>query len=123
MKNLVFCIAFLSLISACNYQNEEELFVKSDENGLCEYESVKLDEVNAVLTNYGCIACHNNSSASGNINLEGHSNLKIVVENEKLLGTIKHEIGYSKMPQGASKMSDCDIKLIETWIQEGYQNN
>ena len=102
---------------------EEELFAEPIDGDTCKYESVKLAEVNALLTNYGCIGCHNNTFASSNVNLEGFENLKISVENNALLGSIKHEPNFDNMPQGGSKLPDCDIKLIETWIAEGYPNN
>lgn len=41
-----------------------------------------------------------------------------------LLGNIKHLTpGYVAMPQGAAKLSDCDIAIIEAWINQGAPNN
>ncbi|RYE90963.1 MAG: hypothetical protein EOO37_01615 [Cytophagaceae bacterium] len=41
-----------------------------------------------------------------------------------LLGNIKHlSNGYSNMPVGGNKLSDCDIAVIEAWIKAGAQNN
>lgn len=41
-----------------------------------------------------------------------------------LLGNIKHlSNGYSSMPVGGNKLSDCDIAVIEAWIKDGAQNN
>jgi hypothetical protein len=48
---------------------------------------------------------------------------KAIALNGKLYGSITHASGYSPMPQGLSKFTDCQIVTVKKWIDEGTQNN
>lgn len=78
--------------------------------------------VNPILT-ASCLGCHSGSGASGGIDLTTYSGVLAVVNNGKLLGSIKHQAGYVAMPQGTSQLSDCNIAQIEKWINSGAPNN
>lgn len=54
--------------------------------------------------------------------LEGHTNLQKVAVNGRLYAAISHT-GPSPMPKGGNKLSDCDIQLIKSWIDNGILNN
>ncbi len=69
-----------------------------------------------------CVGCHKPGSLGGNIDLSSYSLVKTQVNNGKFLGTIAHAAGYSPMPKG-SKLSDCQIKQITSWITAGAPNN
>ena len=40
-----------------------------------------------------------------------------------LLGTIRQQAGFSAMPKGGAKLSDCDIARIQGWVDAGRLNN
>ena len=40
-----------------------------------------------------------------------------------LLGTVQHEPGFSAMPKGGAKLSDCDIARLQGWVDAGRPNN
>ncbi len=69
-----------------------------------------------------CIGCHNDNLASGDINLKDYAAIKDIVEKGRLLGTARHDTGFSPMPPG-QKLSDCNITQIEKWINDGAKNN
>jgi hypothetical protein len=75
-----------------------------------------------IITNY-CRGCHNPASLGGGINLSTYTDIRTVAVNGKLLGSIKHLAGYQPMPQGGNKLSDCQIRQFEKWIQAGMLNN
>ncbi|MBP7239329.1 MAG: hypothetical protein KBA14_03825 [Saprospiraceae bacterium] len=60
---------------------------------------------------------------NGNVILEGYDNLKVYVDNGKLLGSMKQASGFEPMPQNAPKIGDCDIAKTEQWILDGALNN
>lgn len=91
--------------------------------GPCDTTNVLFSGFVKPLVNAQCVGCHNNSSQSGNVNLEGYTNVKLAVDNGSLLGTIKHLSGYPAMPQSQNKMSDCNIAKIEAWINAGALDN
>ena len=74
------------------------------------------------LINSNCVGCHKPGSLGGNIDLTSYSLVKVQVDNGKLLGSVTHAVGYSPMPQG-SKLSDCQISQIQSWINAGALNN
>ncbi len=43
------------------------------------------------------------------------------VDNARIIGAINHDAGFIPMPlpQGADKLSDCDIEKITAWINDG----
>lgn len=48
---------------------------------------------------------------------------KAMAMNGMLYGTIAHSAGYSPMPQGMAKMTNCQIAVIKKWIDSGTLNN
>jgi len=69
-----------------------------------------------------CTGCHSGSQPSGNIWLENYDDIYLYALNGKLLGTIKHQAGYSAMPPGV-QLDDCRINQIESWINNGAPND
>ena len=105
--------------SGCYYDVEEVLYP----SGECNTDSVTYSLVVLPILEQQCYGCHTGSSLSGNVNLEGYNNLKTLVNSGKFLGAIKHEVGYTPMPDGAPQLPQCDIAMIEAWIAEGAPDN
>lgn len=120
-----FCTLFLfALILAlvyfsCTFNVEEELYP----NDACNTTDVRFSSDIVPIFERHCLGCHNSVSKQGNISLDGYSDVVFNVQNGSLLGSIRHESRWSPMPKGAPKMSDCDIKKIEAWIELGSPNN
>lgn len=71
-----------------------------------------------------CFGCHNDKSEYPNkILLQTYEQVKKYALNGQLLGTIKHQGGYTAMPQNGAKMDEAYIRLIEKWIKSGALNN
>lgn len=79
-------------------------------------------EVFKLLESKGCYSngCH---SGLDPVPLSNYLALKVVIDANRLLGALKHQAGFSPMPKDRVKLSDCEIKTIETWIKEGAKNN
>ena len=75
------------------------------------------------LLEVNCYVCHASNVRFGNVILDSYDEVLINVNNNKILGAIKHESGFSFMPQGAPKLLDCQIEKIESWINDGAPNN
>ncbi len=94
----------------------------NSDNGSCDTSNFSYTLiVKPILTNW-CVTCHSSANASGTIDLSTYSAVAVSAANKKLVGSIKQLSGYSPMPQG-NKLNDCDIKLIEKWVNAGYPNN
>lgn len=118
----VVAILALSANAGCTYNNEEELYgdLECDTVGVAYLASVE------PIISANCYSCHSQANApsfGSGINLEGYAAFKIWIDNGRLLGTIKHESGFSPMPKGAPKLSDCNISIIEAWVDAGALDN
>jgi hypothetical protein len=78
-------------------------------------------QIKAILDR-ACVGCHKPTELNGDINLSDYSHVKLTVDDGSLLGSIKHAVGYVPMPQG-TKLSQCEIRLVEKWIENGALND
>ncbi len=113
-------ISLLLPFQSCYYDIEEELYPVSS----CDtsVNSFALSVV-PILSANCYTGCHAASVSIGGVTLEGYDNVRVVVDNGKLLKSIKHEAGASAMPKSAPKLNTCNISKIENWINSGAPNN
>ena len=117
---VLLAIGFLGLLNeGCYYDVAEEIYPDT----ACDTIGITYNEDILPLVTNNCYVCHDQSNNFGGITLEGYDNLKKNVDNGKFLGAIKHEDGFSAMPQGQPKLQDCNIEKIESWINAGAPNN
>lgn len=67
--------------------------------------------------------CHTTSSKAGGYDLSNWAGVKASVTAGRLYGSIAQSSGFKSMPQGGSKLSDCNIAKIKSWIDAGAPNN
>jgi mono/diheme cytochrome c family protein len=79
-------------------------------------------DIQPILDN-SCTGCHSGAAPSGEVNLGTYAGVKAVADDTRLLGSIDHLPGYSRMPQGGNKLSACNIAKISAWINAGAPNN
>ncbi len=91
-------------------------------SGGCDSTSFTYGAAVAPLMNTFCKGCHNPASLGGGIDLSTYAAVKASAAG-KLLGSMKHNSGISAMPKGSNKLSDCQIRQVEKWIQSGTPNN
>jgi hypothetical protein len=116
--SLVFIIGVM-LLSSCYYDNYDDLATAP--NACDTLDMSYTSNVSPIMTD-NCVSCHSGGAPAGNIPLETYSEVKVQADNGKLLGSIKHEAGYSPMPKNQSQLSECDVNKIEAWINQGTKN-
>lgn len=79
-------------------------------------------DVKPILQN-NCYSCHGNGQANGGVTLDNHAGVQAVASSGKLIGVISHAAGFKPMPQGGTKLSDCNINKIRSWINRGALSN
>lgn len=67
-------------------------------------------------------SCHGSSNMADGKVFETHAGAS-AVPNSTILGSIKHESGFSNMPKSSAKLSDNKIAIIEAWINGGKLND
>lgn len=68
-----------------------------------------------------CVGCHTYPNASGSVELSSHTGVAFVAKNGTLLNSLTHPTNW--MPKGGKKLSDCEIKQFEKWINAGAKND
>lgn len=92
-------------------------------NTNCDTLNVKYSTHIDALIADNCRGCHSGTNPSGAISLVSYDQVKSSALNGGLLGSIRHETGYVAMPYRTNKMTDCDIRKIELWVNSGMPNN
>ncbi|MFT4522130.1 MAG: mono/diheme cytochrome c family protein [Bacteroidia bacterium] len=125
-KILVILITLtLWLVSStgCYYDVEQELYPSSTP---CDTFNITYgNHISGLLTG-NCLQCHSKNdfaALGGNVNLDGHAQVKIYADNGKLLKAIQHGPGASPMPKGSAKLNACLIVQMQAWISAGSPNN
>ncbi len=116
---LLVWVTVLALFTSCYYDSEEDLYPTLE----CDTSNVTYTSTVLPLLQRNCYVCHEAAANFGNITLEGYANLKRFVDNGQFLGAIKHQSGFSPMPQNAPQLLECNIEKIEAWVNAGAPNN
>jgi len=91
--------------------------------GDCDTTNVTFSGTVFPLLQSKCIGCHNNNTASGNVNLSTHAGAQEQALNGKLMAVVNHEAGFQPMPQGGNKLPACEIAELRIWVEDGAPNN
>ncbi|MBS1763961.1 MAG: cytochrome c [Bacteroidetes bacterium] len=122
MNRKIFYLAGTLLVmtfSSCYYDVEDELYPASN----CDTTDVTYRQSVVPVLKNNCYSCHSTAMANGSVVLDNYQSVKAVAADGRLLGSINHESGYIAMPQDQGKLSDCDIRKITIWIENGIQDN
>lgn len=120
IRLLICGIGLVVLMQSCYYDNIEELYPQAP---ACDTTNVTYSTDVWPVISENCTDCHNTGFPSGNVSLSNYDEIVAAVQNGSLLGTIKHEDGWSPMPKGGGKLPDCDIQKIESWVNAGTPDN
>ena len=119
-------VGVLTMVESCYYDNEVDLYT-TPATTTCDTSTAKFAAFMSPLMTAQCATsnCHSAARQAGGINLSSHTTIKNYISSNKItfLGSIKRSPGFSQMPDGGAKLSDCTITKIETWINNGQLNN
>lgn len=125
-----FVLLVVSCVYSCYYDNLSELTPSSGVKGGtggCSDTAAVVSYANHVVpilqTNCGINnSCHGANNTSG-YNLSAYNGVKAVAVSGTLMKSITWTGGVSPMPQNGNKMSDCNISVIQKWVDAGALNN
>jgi hypothetical protein len=127
MKSNIVTFSLLSffvlvLLYSCKKDSADVMF---PDKGDCLTTNMKFSlDIKPILANSCAFAgCHSTTSKAGGYAYETYDEVILSANNGSLIGAIKHQSGYSTMPKGGSKLSNCQISKIESWISNGAPNN
>ncbi len=81
----------------------------------CDSSNVTYNNTIAPILNTYCKGCHNAGSAGGGVILDSYAAAKSNTMGGNVIGSVK----AGTMPKGTSKLSACNIRLIEIWAEKG----
>lgn len=110
-------------LAGCYNDNKEDLTPTTPPVTTCDVTDVSFSSTIQPIFRESCATsgCHNSTSKAGTYDLSNHAGAKAA--SSRIAGAINHLSGYSQMPQGAGKLSDCKIDQIESWLNAGAPNN
>lgn len=115
MRSIILISIVSIFILSCRKDKVEEVAVTPED---CPETISYTDDIQPILTtNCSTSGCHNESSSSAGYTFEEYS--QVEEHAEIILSVIRHESGFSPMPQGSPKLSDSTIQKMECWINQG----
>lgn len=129
MKNVLMfvCLVAVAGLAGCYYDSEEELYPSptvTTGTG-CDTTNVGYAAVIQPIFNQYCATsgCHDKTTRSSNYDFSSYSGTMTSVTNNRLMGVIMHQQGFSPMPVGMPKLDDCTIAKIKAWANAGAKND
>jgi len=124
---LILAISFgLLFLNSCKHT--PEVVIPDDGNGnnpeppidtlLCDSSNVTYPGTVVPILNTYCISCHSAPTPAGALDFNDYGDVAFIAESGQLLGSINHDEGYSPMPEGGDKLSNCEIALVEIWVND-----
>jgi hypothetical protein len=128
MRSLFIPLVVCVLVISCSKSNEEDLTNNQGNNGgnnnTCDTTNMSFVTDIKPIIQSNCYSCHSNANYTvSGIKLEDYADLKHHTDDGDLIGVITHAAGYPAMPQGAAKLSDCNINKIKAWVEAGALEN
>lgn len=118
LKILFLILITGSVFSSCYYDKEDMLYG----TGSCDTSNIKYSVQIVAIVNSNCIVCHGGTAANGGgIKLGTYNDIKAYASNGILLTSVTRST--NTMPKGGTRLSNCRIAEIRTWIRNGAPNN
>ena len=121
---LALATGLLATAASCTYEHGERAplpVVPCDTSA----QAVTYAGVISPIFDASCRECHGSSVANskgGGNDFGSYAAINRFPTNS-LLGSIRHDPGFSLMPLDRPKLSACDISRIEAWVANGKPNN
>ena len=100
---------------SCVNNSEEELYGINQ----CDTENVTWESKIRAIMQQNCVKCHGPVVAYKGVRHDTYEAEMIVVNDGRLRGVVNHLPGYSKMPKDRGKLPECELKLINIWLDNG----
>lgn len=97
-------------LSACKHDPVSE-------GEACDFSGVTYENYIRYVMEDKCLGCHITNSIPPA--LDSYSNVKSVVDDGRIPKVLTGEPGYPLMPYQSSKLPDCMIANIVSWIEDG----
>lgn len=125
MKKLLVVLSVV-VLAGCYNDNEQDLYpvpVTPTPGGGEDTVSFATQIMPIMNSKCATPGCHDANGLGGGYNFTSYPGVKSAVNNNRLLGAINWESGFSQMPKGMPKLDQASITLITDWVNQGALNN
>ena len=118
MKKII-CLLTLTTAVGCQYNKKEAI------REVCSTANITYTgSVASIIRDNGCLGCHTGTPPQGGFRLETYDEVKARAAQLRsgtsvLLGALQHQAGFSPMPKGMTRLSDCDLSKLKAWVDAG----
>ncbi len=111
---------FLVLFSlSCENNNELDLYGPAN----CDTTNITWNSKISAILQKNCVSCHGPDLSYNGVRHDSYATELVVVRDGRLRGVINHADGFSRMPKDRGKLPECDLKLLNLWLDKGAPEN
>ena len=118
-KLILFFIILLPLLClippGCVNNSEEELYGVR----FCDTTNITWESKISQILKDNCVMCHNAGLNYRNVRHDTYIEELKNVQSGRLRGAVNHLDGFVPMPYQRGKLPDCELQLINLWIDKG----
>lgn len=104
---------------SCTFHSEEELYGFEE----CDTTLVTWEHPIQEILAKNCVECHNADLNYNGVRHDVYELELIVVNDGRLNGVVNHLPGYPQMPYQRPQLPECELRLINIWIERGAPEN
>ena len=112
-------ILLISGFISCTFHSEEELYGFEE----CDTILVTWEHPIQEILAKNCVECHNADLNYNGVRHDVYELELIVVNDGRLNGVVNHLPGYPQMPYQRPQLPECELRLINIWIERGAPEN
>ena len=120
-------LAVLVGLGSCYRDKADQVYPGTGTTGgSCDTSNITYSGTIKAIVDQHCAitGCHNGTGPYGAYDMTTYQGIYTnCVQNNKLLGSIRHDAGFVAMPQSEPKLDDCTINKITSWVNNGALNN
>ena len=117
---ILFLIGLLTILpQACENNNELDLYGVQ----VCDTTNVTWDSKIAAILKKNCVECHGKGLSYNGVRHDSYAAELKVVNDGRLRRVINESDPSKRMPKDRGRLPDCELSLINKWLDNGAPEN
>lgn len=116
---LFFAVFLIFFSPSCENNNELDLYGPTK----CDTDNITWKSKVSAILQKNCVSCHGPDLSYNGVRHDSYATELVVVKDGRLRGVINHSDGFSKMPKDRGKLPECELKILNLWLDKGAPEN
>lgn len=118
----LFSFSLVLAVVSCKKDDNKKDYTADADCTAVDASTNTYNNVVSIILDLNCATsgCHDAITAAEGVDLSNYGNTKKAFESKAVLCSIHHGSECTAMPQGADKLDDTSINLIDCWVKNGY---